>query len=55
MQRRQSQQSNLDASTIRLDEEDRAAIAGLPKDRRFAPAAMITIESETVSARIKGE
>lgn len=42
-QRRQSQQSNLDAWNIRLDEEDRAAIAGLPKDQRyvrppFAPA-----------------
>jgi 2,5-diketo-D-gluconate reductase B len=34
-QRPQSQQSNLDALKIRLDDEDRAAIAALPKDRRY--------------------
>jgi 2,5-diketo-D-gluconate reductase B len=34
-QRPESQQSNLDALTIRLDDEDRAAIAALPKDRRY--------------------
>lgn len=33
--RRESQQANLDALDIRLDEEDRAAIAALPKDQRF--------------------
>jgi 2,5-diketo-D-gluconate reductase B len=41
-QRPESQQSNLDALNIRLDDEDRAAIAALPKNRRcvappFAP------------------
>lgn len=34
-QRPQSQQSNLDALKIRLDDEDRTAIAALPKDRRY--------------------
>jgi 2,5-diketo-D-gluconate reductase B len=34
-QRPQSQQSNLDALTIRLDDEDRAAVAALPKDLRY--------------------
>ncbi|PLZ00338.1 2,5-didehydrogluconate reductase B [Burkholderia sp. WAC0059] len=34
-QRRESQQSNFDAQSIRLDDEDRAAIAALPKDQRF--------------------
>ena len=34
-QRPGSQQSNLDALTICLDDEDRAAIAALPKDRRY--------------------
>ena len=41
--RRESQQANLDALRLRLDDEDRAAIAALPKDQRlvspdFAPA-----------------
>jgi 2,5-diketo-D-gluconate reductase B len=41
--RRESQQSNLDALKITLDDDDRRTIAGLPKDRRcvspgFAPA-----------------
>jgi len=41
--RRESQQANLDALKIVLDDDDRRAIAGLPKDRRcvnpsFAPA-----------------
>lgn len=41
--RRESQQANLDALCLRLDDEDRAAIATLPKDQRlvspdFAPA-----------------
>lgn len=40
--RKESQQANLDALKIRLDDADRAAIAALPKDRRcvnpgFAP------------------
>jgi 2,5-diketo-D-gluconate reductase B len=34
-QRPESQQSNLDALHIRLDDEDRAAIAALPKDQRY--------------------
>ena len=34
-QRRESQKSNLDALTVRLDDEDRHAIAVLPKDHRF--------------------
>jgi 2,5-diketo-D-gluconate reductase B len=34
-QRPESQQSNLDALKISLDDEDRAAIAALPKDRRY--------------------
>jgi 2,5-diketo-D-gluconate reductase B len=33
--RPESQQANLDALKIRLDTEDRAAIAALPKDQRF--------------------
>ncbi len=41
--RKESQQANLDAFNIGLDDEDRRAIAALPKDRRcvnpaFAPA-----------------
>jgi len=41
--RQESQQANLDAATIALDDEDRKKIAALPKDRRcvnpgFAPA-----------------
>jgi 2,5-diketo-D-gluconate reductase B len=41
--RKESQQANLDALNIGLDDEDRQAIAALPKDRRcvnpgFAPA-----------------
>ena len=41
--RRESQQANLDALKLKLDDEDRKAIAALPKDRRcvnpgFAPA-----------------
>jgi 2,5-diketo-D-gluconate reductase B len=34
-QRRESQLSNLDATNIHLDDDDRNAIAGLPKDQRF--------------------
>jgi 2,5-diketo-D-gluconate reductase B len=34
-QRTESQQSNLDALKIRLDDEDRVTIAALPKDRRY--------------------
>jgi 2,5-diketo-D-gluconate reductase B len=34
-QRRVSQQANLDALTLQLDDDDRRAIAALPKDRRF--------------------
>jgi 2,5-diketo-D-gluconate reductase B len=42
-ERRESQQANLDALSLRLDDEDRQAIASLPKDLRyvqppFAPA-----------------
>jgi 2,5-diketo-D-gluconate reductase B len=33
--RAESQQANLDALKIRLDDEDRAAIAALPKNQRF--------------------
>jgi 2,5-diketo-D-gluconate reductase B len=33
--RRESQQANLDALRLRLDDADRAAIAGLPKNERF--------------------
>jgi 2,5-diketo-D-gluconate reductase B len=36
-QRPESQQSNLDALNIRLDDEDRAAIAALPRDQRHVP------------------
>src|SRR5882762_3098713 len=41
--RAESQKANLDALKLRLDEEDRKAIAALPKDRRcvnpgFGPA-----------------
>ena len=41
--RAESQRANLDALNFGLDDEDRQAIAGLPKDRRcvdpgFAPA-----------------
>ena len=37
-----NQRANLEAASLRLDDEDRRAIAGLPKDRRlvdpdFAP------------------
>ena len=32
---RESQRANLDAVNVGLDEEDRQAIAGLPKDQRF--------------------
>jgi 2,5-diketo-D-gluconate reductase B len=40
--RKESQQANLDALKVKLDDEDRAAIAALPKDKRcvspgFAP------------------
>ena len=34
-ERRESQQANLDALSLRLDDEDRAAIAELPKDLRY--------------------
>lgn len=33
--RPESQRANLDALAVRLDDEDRAAIAALPKDQRF--------------------
>jgi 2,5-diketo-D-gluconate reductase B len=33
--RPESQQSNIEALGIRLDDEDRAVIAALPKDQRF--------------------
>jgi 2,5-diketo-D-gluconate reductase B len=41
--RKESQRANLDALNVGLDDEDRRAIANLPKDRRcvnpgFAPA-----------------
>jgi 2,5-diketo-D-gluconate reductase B len=34
-QRRESQKSNLDALAVKLDDDDRHAIAVLPKDHRF--------------------
>ncbi len=34
-QRRESQQANLDALKLRLDDEDRRALCALPKDQRF--------------------
>ena len=34
-QRRESQQANLDALNLRLDDADRAAIAALPKTLRY--------------------
>jgi 2,5-diketo-D-gluconate reductase B len=34
-QRKESQQSNLGALKVRLDDEDRRAIAALPKDQRY--------------------
>jgi 2,5-diketo-D-gluconate reductase B len=34
-QRRESQKSNLDALAVKLDDEDRHAIAALPKNHRF--------------------
>jgi len=37
--RQESQQANLDALAVTLDEEDRAAIAKLPKDRRLVSPA----------------
>lgn len=37
--RRESQKANLDALEIRLDDEDRAAIAALPKDQRYVRPA----------------
>ncbi|WP_407159346.1 aldo/keto reductase [Bradyrhizobium sp. STM 3557] len=37
--RRESQQANLDALTLQLDDEDRKAIAALPKDKRFVSPA----------------
>jgi len=37
--RRESQQGNLDALKLRLDAEDLAALAGLPKDRRLISPA----------------
>jgi 2,5-diketo-D-gluconate reductase B len=37
--RRESQQGNLDALKIALDDEDRSTIAALPKDQRFVNPA----------------
>jgi 2,5-diketo-D-gluconate reductase B len=37
--RRESQQANLDALKIKLDDDDRARIEALPKDRRFVNPA----------------
>jgi 2,5-diketo-D-gluconate reductase B len=34
-QRASSQQSNLDALKVKLDDEDRQEIAALPKDQRY--------------------
>jgi 2,5-diketo-D-gluconate reductase B len=34
-QRRESQKANLDALAVKLDDDDRRAIAVLPKDHRF--------------------
>jgi 2,5-diketo-D-gluconate reductase B len=38
--RKESQQTNLDASKVRLDDEDRKAIAALPKNSRFVNPGM---------------
>jgi 2,5-diketo-D-gluconate reductase B len=37
--RRENQQSNLDALSVKLDDDDRDAIAGLPKNQRFVTPA----------------
>ena len=37
--RKETQQSNLDAQNLNLDDADRAAIAALPKDQRFVQPA----------------
>jgi 2,5-diketo-D-gluconate reductase B len=37
--RQESQQSNMDALKVTLDDADRAAIAALPKDQRFVQPA----------------
>jgi 2,5-diketo-D-gluconate reductase B len=37
--RAESQQANLDALRITLDDDDRAAIVALPKDQRFVNPA----------------
>jgi 2,5-diketo-D-gluconate reductase B len=34
-QKESSQRSNLDALKVKLDDEDRSAIAALPKDQRY--------------------
>jgi hypothetical protein len=34
-----SRRSNLDALKVKLDDEDRSAIAALPKDQRYPPFA----------------
>jgi 2,5-diketo-D-gluconate reductase B len=41
--RRESQQANLDALTLQLDDEDRKAIAALPKDKRFVSPAFAPV------------
>jgi 2,5-diketo-D-gluconate reductase B len=37
--RQESQQANLDALQLQLDDEDRQVIAALPKDKRFVSPA----------------
>jgi 2,5-diketo-D-gluconate reductase B len=37
--RAESQQANLDALKLKLDDDDRKAIAALPKDKRFVNPA----------------
>jgi 2,5-diketo-D-gluconate reductase B len=37
-----NQRANLEAATLRLDDEDRAAIAGLPKDRRLVDPGIVS-------------
>ncbi|WJR80241.1 aldo/keto reductase [Bradyrhizobium sp. NP1] len=39
--RRESQQANLDALKVKLDDDDRKKIAGLPKDRRCVNPAFV--------------
>jgi len=48
--RRESQQANLDALKVMLDDEDRAAIAKLPKGERFVKPGFAPIWDEALAA-----